>query len=65
MDTAGQEEYNSIAKNVLKNANGIILVYSVDDRESFKKIENWYKMAFEIVLEDTPIMLLGNKIDLD
>ena len=42
-DTAGQERFNSLTKMVYKNANIIILTYSIDNKLSFEKIKNfWY-----------------------
>ena len=40
-DTAGQERFQQLAKNFYKRAEGIIIVYSVVDRESFEKIGIW------------------------
>ena len=41
VDTAGQERFHSIASNFLKNANGILLVYAVNSRISFDKLQEW------------------------
>ena len=42
-DTAGQERFNSVAKMIYKNANIIILTYSINDRKSLEKLkEFWY-----------------------
>ncbi len=40
-DTAGQEKYRTIAKNFYQKANGVIIVFSLDDPDSFDKIESW------------------------
>jgi GTPase SAR1 family protein len=34
-DTAGQERYRTITETYYKGASGIVLTYSVADRESF------------------------------
>jgi Ras-related protein Rab-1A len=40
-DTAGQERFKTITASYYKGAHGIILVYDITDRQSFKDIENW------------------------
>ena len=40
-DTAGQERFRNITKSFYKGAQGIILVYSIADPESFEHIEKW------------------------
>ena len=63
-DTAGQELFKSISKNFYKNTNGIILVYDITNRRSFEDLENWKKEIFQN-LEKIPILLIGNKCDLE
>ena len=41
IDTAGQEKYKSLAKSYYKNAEGVLLVFSYDKKESFDHIEEW------------------------
>ena len=43
LDTAGQERFKTITTNYLRNADGILLVYAVDSRESFKLLDEWLK----------------------
>ena len=40
-DTAGQERYESITKTYFKKASGIILLYSIIDRNSFISLTKW------------------------
>ena len=40
-DTAGQEKYRSICATYYKNADGILLVYDISNRESFENIQKW------------------------
>ena len=44
-DTSGQEKYDSLSKNYYRNSQMAIFVYSVDDKESFEKIESWMQKA--------------------
>ena len=67
-DSAGQERFRYIAKNQMKDADGILIIYDVTDRKSFncaikwlesiKKDKNELKFGINCVL-------IGNKIDLN
>jgi Ras-related protein Rab-1A len=62
-DTAGQERFKSITKSFFNNANGIVFVYDITNKDSFDGVKNWIKDAepygkFESIL-------CGNKIDLE
>ena len=62
-DTAGQERYRSIAKNFIKNADGILLMFDVTNAESFNSVDYWVKSIKENN-QNHIIILVGNKIDL-
>ena len=47
-DTAGQEKYDSLTKIFTKNANIVILVYSIVDKKSFQALNRWLKLIKEI-----------------
>ena len=64
-DTAGQERYKSISMNMIKMADGIILMYDITDRSSFESIKGWVKSIIDEKGDNFPIVLLGNKIDLE
>ena len=64
-DTSGQEKYNSLSYNYIKNSNGILLMYDISKKESFIKIKDWLNNIFEHKDKDFPILLLGNKCDLE
>jgi GTPase SAR1 family protein len=40
-DTAGQEEYNSLAPIYYKDASGAVIVYDITSVESFDKVKKW------------------------
>jgi Ras-related protein Rab-1A len=63
-DTAGEERFRSITKSIYRNANGILFVCDITNRESFKNIKNWIKDA-DNVDKDIKGIIIGNKIDLD
>ena len=67
VDTAGQERYMSMPRNYYKNSDGILLLYDVESKESFKNIEIWMNDIKEYTDkkdDNIVIYLIGNKIDL-
>ena len=63
-DTAGQERFRSISTNYVKNARGILLVYSVTDRNSFNNVSRWLDDIVNVI-DDFLMILIGNKTDLE
>ena len=64
-DTAGQERYRSIAISSIRNANGVLLVYDITKKNTYETLEYWFKQIKNVLeIKDTPIVLIGNKIDL-
>ncbi len=61
-DTAGQERYMSVNKNLFLKVQGILLFYSITDRESFEHITNWVDIIRD-TCDSLPIILIGNKKD--
>ena len=64
-DTAGQERFKTITASYYKGAHGIILVYDITDRQSFKDIENWLAEIDKYGNENVVKLLVGNKSDLE
>ena len=63
-DTAGQERYKSISLNYIKLGDGFLLVFSVDNKETFDKLEEWIQNIYDSVsIDEKVIFLVGNKID--
>lgn len=60
-DTSGQERFRTVTQTYYKGAQAIILVYSVDDRESFKNITNWMSTIEQWSSENVCVMLIGIK----
>ncbi|KRX10672.1 P-loop containing nucleoside triphosphate hydrolase [Pseudocohnilembus persalinus] len=63
-DTAGQERFNIITQQYYKNAMGIVMAYSVTDKQSFQNIEKWMEQIKDGAPENVCIVLIGNKCDL-
>ena len=64
-DTAGQERYRSLAINTIRRCDGIILMYSITNRKSFELISEWINNIYDLKDRETPIILIGNKCDLE
>lgn len=63
-DTAGQERFRSLIPSYLKNADCIIIVYDITNKESFYSLTNWLNDAKNNTVEGTIFVICGNKIDL-
>ena len=44
-DTAGQEKYKSLTKLFIKDTKIAILVYSIDNEQSFNELDEWLKLV--------------------
>jgi len=67
MDTAGQEDYRALRDQYMKTGNGFVLVYSITSMTSFETASKLRQDILKIKEDypDTPIMLVGNKLDMD
>ena len=61
-DTAGQERFRSIATSTIKNSQGIVLVFDLTQKESFKHLPKWLEDINNNGGETK--ILFGNKFDL-
>ena len=64
-DTAGQERYRSISVNSIKSAEGIILMYDITKQKTYDDITEWMENVKQIKGTDFPMILIGNKSDLE
>jgi len=65
LDTAGLEDFKSLRSSWMVQREAFVLVYSVQDPESFKELETFYNQLKYIHQDKKiPIVLVGNKIDL-
>ena len=64
-DTAGQERFKTITSSYYKGAHGIIMVYDITDKQSFKNIDNWLGEVEKHASENVNKLLVGNKCDLE
>tara|TARA_Y100000389_G_C17439728_1_gene507799 strand:+ start:1124 stop:1774 length:651 start_codon:yes stop_codon:yes gene_type:complete len=66
-DTVGQEklqDYDNLTRlDTIKGSNGVIILYDLNNEDSFNHIDNWVKEIYKID-KNIPIIILGNKMDL-
>ena len=65
-DTAGQDDFAPMRTSYMRQGNGFILVYAIDDRSSFEEIEIFHKDLVRTKgTSDIPLVLCGHKCDLE
>ena len=64
MDIAGAERYRNSAFKIIKNVEGIILVFNICNKRSFEKLISWLEQAKE-ELNNPFTIIFGNKNDMD
>lgn len=63
-DTAGQEKFRSLIPMYIREAQIILLVYDVTNKESFDSIPKWFSEVLDVKNDEAVFALIGNKIDL-
>jgi len=63
-DTAGQERYHSLAPMYYRGAQAAIVVYDIQNQDSFQRAKNWVKELHKEASPNIVIALAGNKADL-
>lgn len=63
-DLGGQAAYKKLRKLYLEGSQGALLVFDITARESFDKLDEWVNALLE-GRPNVPIILIGNKMDLD
>ena len=63
-DTAGQESYNRTRGMYYRDTKGCLMCYDVNNRRSFENLAYWVT-ELEENRGKVPVLLVGNKIDLE
>jgi small GTP-binding protein len=63
-DIAGQPQFQSLRRRYYEGCSGLILAYSVVDRESFDNASKWLVEAKGFMDKFPALTIVGNKIDL-
>ena len=64
-DTAGQEKYRAITKNLFLKVQGALVVYDITNDNSFTNLKTWVKSIKEECGKSMQMIIVGNKCDLD
>ncbi|TFG22502.1 MAG: GTP-binding protein [Promethearchaeota archaeon] len=63
-DLGGQESFKSLRKLYLEGANGGLLIFDMTVKKTFEKLNEWVQ-SFQEIRGKQPLLLIGNKIDLE
>jgi small GTP-binding protein len=68
-DTAGQDRYRSLPKKYYQNADGILILFDICNKESFNDVQIWMNEINDNAnvnseVKKISLFLIGNKIDL-
>ena len=64
-DTSGQERYRTIRQSYYKGSQLIVLVYAINNKNSFNSIPKWVDEVKKQTDKNTKFLLVGNKCDLE
>ena len=64
-DTAGQEKFKSLIPMYIRDANIILAVYDITNKDMFVHTEHWVNETKDLKRDDAIFILVGNKIDLE
>ena len=63
-DTCGQELYRSLITNFYRNSSLAVVVYAVNQRETFEDVDMWLRELRKNSNPDVKVFIIGNKVDL-
>ena len=64
-DTAGQEKFRSLIPMYIREAQIILLIYDISNRDSFDSLPKWLREVMDVKNSEAVFALIGNKIDLE
>ena len=64
-DTCGEEKFRSVTRQYYNDANGIVLLFDLNDRNSYNALPNWLKDIKNYSPKNAAIIIVGNKSDLE
>lgn len=66
LDTAGTEQFTAMRDLYMKNGQGFVLVYSITAQSTFNDLTDLREQILRVKdTENVPLVLVGNKCDLD
>ena len=64
-DTAGQEKFRSLIPMYIREAQIILLIYDISNKNSFNSIPKWFSDILNVKDDEAVFGLIGNKNDLN
>lgn len=65
LDTAGQEDFESLRYQWMLDKDGYLFVFSLDNRDSLKELDSFFHLHSQLnSSKQVPIVVCGNKADL-
>ena len=65
LDTAGQEEFSALRDTYMRQGDGFIIVYAIDNETSFEETRKLHAQMIKIKEKRYPCILVANKCDLE
>ncbi|MCL4124344.1 UNVERIFIED_CONTAM: hypothetical protein GTU68_050218 [Idotea baltica] len=66
LDTAGTEQFTAMRDLYMKNGQGFVLVYSITAQSTFNDLQDLREQILRVKdTDDVPMILVGNKCDLE
>jgi small GTP-binding protein len=65
LDTAGEDDYQTMIDEWIKSANGFLLLFAINDKESFEALKSKVSRINKNNKGNNPVVLVGNKCDLE
>ena len=63
-DTAGQEKFRSLIPMYTRDANIVLLVYDISNKDSFSHLPDWLKDLTNVNFDEVIFAIVANKVDL-
>ena len=64
-DPAGEERFRTVIASYFKGSHGILLIYDITNKTSFKELDNWLSVIENNASQNVLKILIGNKSDLE
>ena len=64
-DTAGQEKFRSLIPMYTRDANIILLVYDISNKDTFNHLPDWIRDLTNVNINEIIFVIVANKIDLN
>ena len=64
-DTAGQEKFRSLIPMYTRDANIILLVYDISNRDTFNHLPDWIRDLTNVNMDEVIFAIVANKVDLN